>query len=344
MTSPQPAGQPGDESAGPLLTPSGELVSDLWLDQPDAHHRVETRQAAGEIAAHQAEALLRFLDRGYLTFTLDLDPRVVADVEASVERLWQERPPTVACAYHSQLRPFDQVEPRKARRPSYRIADLHSFSQGALELYLDRQIFDWVELIFGQKAVATQSLYFEYGSQQRLHRDPVFVHHTPPSHLLAAWVALEDIHPDSGPLLHVAGSHRLPYYQFEPGEFRFDPARQGYAEEQAMEEFLEVTCRERGLEAVPFTPRLGEALIWHASLIHGGSRPRDPDRTRKSFVVHYATFGNHECLTQLVEEEVPDDGGALVTRRQSYTTRQLLSRDRCYGFDNPLHHRRLRGG
>src|SRR6266516_4337125 len=77
--------------------------------------------------------------------------------------------------------------------------------------------FRFVELIFGAPAIAFQSLYFEYGSQQGLHRDPMFVVTDPPSHLLASWVALEDITPDSGPLAYVPGSQHLPWYEFEPG-------------------------------------------------------------------------------------------------------------------------------
>jgi len=34
----------------------------------------------------------------------------------------------------------------------------------------------------------------------------------PEGYLVGAWVAVEDIHPDSGPLVYYPGSHRLPYY------------------------------------------------------------------------------------------------------------------------------------
>ena len=78
-------------------------------------------------------------------------------------------------------------------------------------------MFRMVELIYDQPAISFQSLYFEYGSQQALHRDPMFVVTDPPSHLLASWVALEDIAPDSGPLAYVPKSHRLPWFEFEPG-------------------------------------------------------------------------------------------------------------------------------
>ena len=98
------------------------------------------------------------------------------------------------------------------RRVRYRLHDIHAVCPPALELYLHPDIFKYVELIFDQAAVAFQSLYFAFSAEQSLHRDPIMVRVTPKSHMLAACVALEDIHHDSGPLMVVPGSHRIPYY------------------------------------------------------------------------------------------------------------------------------------
>jgi hypothetical protein len=43
----------------------------------------------------------------------------------------------------------------------------------------------------------------------------------------------------------------------------------------------------QGLSRQCFTPRLGEALIWSANLLHGGSAVLDPSLTRWSQVTHY---------------------------------------------------------
>ena len=105
------------------------------------------------------------------------------------------------------------AEEEHDRRGGCRIHDIHSHCPAALALYLDRQIFDWVRLFLGEEPVAIQSLYFEYGSEQALHRDPVVVPIQSHGHMIAAWIALEDIGPDCGPLIYVPGSHRLPYFE-----------------------------------------------------------------------------------------------------------------------------------
>jgi ectoine hydroxylase-related dioxygenase (phytanoyl-CoA dioxygenase family) len=321
--------------SGPL-TREGLLASDLWLDQPDAHAQIAQRLAAGTHTGEQAEKLRCFVDRGYLTLALDLADEVYADVWAAVERLWREKPWSVAFAYHSPLKVFALADEARDRRPSCRIADLHSESSGALALYLNRQIFDYVELIWGQPAVATQSLTFEYGSQQALHRDPVHVHTSPPSHLVAAWIALEDIGPRCGALTYIPGSHRLPYWRDAKGDYRLHQASHGEAEIRAALDFDLAQCARRGLAPELFTCRRGEVLIWHHSLLHGGSPPEDPALTRKSFVVHFSTQANYKRLRQTVLEPARDAAGNLVERSHTFGTDRLLERDGCRGFDNPL--------
>lgn len=315
------------------LRGDGLLASDLWGDQPGAERRIERLLKRGEIDPQQAALLARFVESGYLTFPLDLPAQVYADLLDDVERLWRERPHDLAFARVGPLIPFSAAAPEE-RQPSYRLSDLHSHSDAALALYLNKSIFALVELILGQPAVATQSLFFEFGSQQALHRDPVFVQTRPPSHLVAAWIALQDIDPRSGPLLYVPGSHRLPYHQFEPGKHLFDHSRHGPAEAQAMERFDREQYERRGMKPVAFTPKRGEVLLWHHSLLHGGAGIEDPGATRRSFVVHYSTRATFKIRRQRFAEPVPGD--AAQTRYRIMETETLLRRDGCHGLDNPL--------
>ena len=123
----------------------------------------------------------------------------------------------------------------------------------------------------------------------------------------------------------------MPYYQIEPGEYRFNHHEHGDVEAQAMTEFEIEQCRRQGMEAVPFLPKRGEVLLWHHSLLHGGS-PGDLTITRKSFVVHYTTMGRYESTSQslLVEGEGGDH------HLQAFETFKVLGRNRCYGFDSPV--------
>ena len=56
-----------------------------------------------------------------------------------------------------------------------------------------------------------QTITSHKGSQQQEHSDSIHMTTYPIGYLTAAWVAFEDIHPDSGPLVYYPKSHRLPY-------------------------------------------------------------------------------------------------------------------------------------
>ncbi len=316
------------------LDPQKRLASDLWLDQPDAHRQIDRKLQDGLISSEQAGKLRQFVDQGYFRFSLNVPDMLYQQLEEGVDRIWKEKPLDLAFAHSGALTSMADSQEARHRTPPYRIADLHSHLPAALDLYLNAQIFSWIDLVFGSPSVAFQSLYFQYGSRQSLHRDPVYVATTPPSHLLAAWIALEDISPDCGPLCYLPGSHKLPYYEFSPGRITIDPGEDYLPAFEATRD----ECARRGLQEETLTCKKGEVLIWHASLVHGGSAVRDSGQSRRSFVIHYSTRGNYLTRGAAYEKSVLLDfrGRRRESIRFWQTTEHLLERDGCAGFGNPL--------
>ncbi len=316
-----------------MSEPAGiHLDSGLWIDRPDAAERIAARRRAGELTADDAERLTFFAEQGYLVLDLEVPETTLDGLVAGVDRLWRERPHDLAYAYDGPARRFSRADEARERRRRYRIHDPHSHLEEALALYLDSQLSAWVARILGEEPVAIQSLFFEFGSEQTMHRDPMVVPTGAPGHMVAAWIALEEITPDCGALVYVPGSHRLPYYEFAPGEWMFDGSRMGEAEIGAGREWYDRRQRERGLAPRLFTARKGEALIWHASLFHGGAPVTDPESTRRSFVVHYSTRRTYPERS-LTLAEPDEDGGE---RPVVWATRELVERGGRRGFENPL--------
>ena len=102
--------------------------------------------------------------------------------------------------------------------------------------------------------------------------------------MAASWVALEDVSPESGELEYYVGSHRLEDYLFD-GRFKWMPFRS--PEYSAFVESLHVRSHAQGLPRQRFLPRKGDALIWSADLVHGGSAGARAGITRQSLVTHY---------------------------------------------------------
>ena len=186
----------------------------IWLDESSAQRAISEKERAGAITATEAANLKKFSEDGYFIVPVELTAGDVATIDGDVDRLWRERPSDVAFAYDSPPRRFSEAVAASDRRPRYRIHELHSASDVALRLYLHPLLHRYASLLLGETAVATQSLYFEFGSQQALHRDSTVVPTPEFGRLVAAWIALEDIAPESGPLMYVPQSQRFPFYEF----------------------------------------------------------------------------------------------------------------------------------
>jgi ectoine hydroxylase-related dioxygenase (phytanoyl-CoA dioxygenase family) len=327
--SPSEAESPSDAEPR-LLDAEGRMVSDLWLDQPDTQARLEARYAEGSLSAADAIRLGHFAEHGFLTTHIDLDAAATATLDDEIGRLWQERPANLAVAVPgpdipTSFEDFDGPE----RQVGYRIPDLHGSSQSALGLYLHPEIFRLVDLIFGEESIAFQSLYFEYGSAQAVHRDPMFVQTRPVPHLVAAWIALEDITPDSGPLIYLPGSHRFPWFEFSENSVAMKPgARAG--ESEYTEWNREFLLREPRAWKRLLAKR-GDVFLWHAGLMHGGSKIQNREQTRKSFVVHYSTAANYHRRTAYMR--VLDRGRM---RTYSASTSAIVLAPGARGLDSPM--------
>lgn len=316
------------------------LKSDLWLDQPDAEERIKAKRKQGELSEEEAQKLEQFAEQGFLTFQLEGCEELFEQALQDVDRIWKERPVDLAYAYTGEVASMADADERRERRPLCRILDLHSHSCAAGELYLHPQIFAWTDRIFGQPSAAYQSVFFEWGSRLPLHRDAAYIPLTPAAHLLGVWIALEDVHPDSGPLAYIPRSHRLPYFEFEPGRIAIRPHEENYF---AAHKFNMAQCVDQGLAEQLFRARRGQVLIWHASLIHGGSRPADSRRSRRSLVVHFST--RQHCKQRAGAYLKKVRGRLLRLEQRSFwaTTERLLEANGCVGLDNPLRGLRPRG-
>ena len=319
------------------LGSDGLLRSDLWVDRPDAAQEAERRVAAGLLTEEEAANLVKFARDGYFVFKPSIPDELFEAIDADVERLWREQPPWMSFAYNSLLTRFGVGGDEEKRRPSSRIADLHDFSAAALELYLHPDLFRYVELILGQPAVATQSLYFQWGSLQALHRDPIHVRMRPPAHLVASWFALEDIRPGSGELHYVPGSQKAPYFEFEPGRYFFDHKKDATERAREAERWDLERCAERGLKEEALLCKQGECLVWHHSLLHGGSPLDDERKTRKSFVVHYTSAANMPSTRNSYVDRfaAPLEGESSPPVR-IYESDRLHRMRGCRGFRSPL--------
>ncbi len=172
---------------------------------------------------------------------------------------------------------------------------------------LDGRVRAITRQLLGEPAVLCNSLTFTKGSQQTEHIDSLYLPPPTPGKLVAAWVALEDAHPDAGQLFYFPGSQHIPRYTFGGGGHRGVPAEMG-----DWMGYIRARITAAGLTRETFAAHKGDLFLWSADLVHGGSPITDPARTRRSLVCHYLT---HPDARTLGFDCVPEGDDAYWSRR-----------------------------
>jgi ectoine hydroxylase-related dioxygenase (phytanoyl-CoA dioxygenase family) len=185
----------------------------------------------------------------------------------------------------SDLEGLFSEEPRQEDGVLYypkRIQDAWKINESVKAIALDPTVLAVLEQLYGRRPLPFQTLNFRVGTEQAAHSDTVHFNCEPPGFMAGAWVALEDMDMDNGPLVYYPGSHELPEISMKDVGVEGDPSEYGH-----YERFMIEQIERRGLEPQYATIRKGELLVWSANLLHGGSPQRDRQRTRHSQVTHY---------------------------------------------------------
>ncbi len=173
-----------------------------------------------------------------------------------------------------------------ARLGGPRIQDAWQNDDDVKAIAANPQIISLLSRIYQRQAIPFQTLNFPVGTQQHPHSDSVHFSSMPERFMCGVWLAFEDIHPDAGPLVYYPGSHKWPVITNAMvgrlGWQTHSDNAQAYAE-AAWRGLIEAT----GIRPATFAARRGQALIWAANLLHGGSARNNLELTRWSQVTHY---------------------------------------------------------
>lgn len=167
-----------------------------------------------------------------------------------------------------------------------RVQDAWKFDDDVRAIACNDAVLDLLSKIYGRRAFPFQTLNFPVGTQQHCHSDSIHFSSVPERFMCGVWLAMEDIHPDAGPLMYYPGSHKWPIIYNDMLGKRIGSERVHLAQ-APYEEVWEALVEATGVQPEYFCPKKGQALIWAANLLHGGSRQKDPAHTRWSQVTHY---------------------------------------------------------
>jgi hypothetical protein len=166
------------------------------------------------------------------------------------------------------------------------------------DISLYRPMMQLMKELIGNNMVLHLNLTGYKSTERDFHQDQYLNPYHVASNYIAVWIALDDIHPDAGPFQYVPGSNRwgcisqervfeimMKEQGIEPSDPRWPSLTQDWVAQACTDEIIRRSAR-----VVDFLPKKGDVLFWHGRLIHRGSRPRDPDRERKSLIAHYSSI------------------------------------------------------
>jgi hypothetical protein len=275
-----------------------------WFDQPDAMRILERRRTDESLGDKDFEALRHWAEYGYIV-TEGVVPE--ADVEGmlnDLDAVWTTKEPISKLVIddlrllpedpvgfpHEKLVVLDQdTKERLKRECHWRIHAFCLYSQATRRIFENAELIRLCSLVLGRQANPLYTINFTFGSMQTLHQDSAvfFIH--PMDNIIGAWLACEDIHPDSGPLVYYPGSQKEELFT---GFDNYPQTNLKTCDRAMMDAYnanLERVASR--YERKTFIAKKGQVFLWHGMLIHGGDAIRNPSLTRKSYVCHYIPPG-----------------------------------------------------
>ena len=172
----------------------------------------------------------------------------------------------------------------------------HSFEQGTPAQFSDKilrvlsfnAIQEALSEISGKPAnfKLFQTMFFDHTSTNA-HQDWVYLDSRPNGHLIAAWVALEDIHPEGIRFFVYPGTQNFyPKAEYNNTSIKsIDDVYAGFTTEIA-------TLIESG-EYTMYAPALqkGDIFFWGSRIVHGSTPGTNPDLRRRSIAAHFIPDG-----------------------------------------------------
>src|SRR5579862_8560582 len=179
----------------------------MWIDRADFEQQLSRRVASGELSPALARDIRQFERDGYIIFEGAAPDDDLTKFETAISTAFRNGHEHLI----SQLPGSGANQPVVAgmNRRGTRIVDSFTALPSALNLLSSPRLTQFMRSVFDERPLLFQSISFDMGSGQGMHRDTAYVVVDRPMEMLACWIALEDVRPGSGELQYIVGSHRL---------------------------------------------------------------------------------------------------------------------------------------
>lgn len=230
-------------------------------------------------------------ENGYIVLKGFLKPKGVQAYLDELDSLWENRDrednPLVIDFWEGELtghRMHFKNAPDGSRQYINKLNDVHFVSEICRNLILDKALATVLTELLGGDPLAIGTLTFEKGSEQENHFDTYYMPAPCAGEMVVSSIFLEKVGNEAGPVRVFPQSHLIPPYRFSDGNIYVSDK---HSEMPLAKEYIQKELAEREIVEEVITGDIGDVLIWHGQLYHGGTPIKDRTLTRKSLVTHY---------------------------------------------------------
>jgi ectoine hydroxylase-related dioxygenase (phytanoyl-CoA dioxygenase family) len=173
-----------------------------------------------------------------------------------------------------------------------RVIEFWRRSRLCAELSKNDTVMEFARLAYRRDPLPFSTINFIGSTEQPLHSDAIHFGSYPAGMLLGAWVALEDINVDAGPLVVIPGSHKWPEIHLEDMNLCIPKSPEELKSNYTVYENTVRNLVEKSAIS-PVTALLpkGTCLLWDSNMLHGATKVKNPALSRFSQVTHYHFSG-----------------------------------------------------
>ena len=250
---------------------SYNVLNEPWFESPFFYQLLRKKKASSFLK----KIAISMHENGYATFNLNIKNELIdsvnKDISDALKKGVIKKNPKI---YHYNKFP--------------RIVEAWKFSKNVTKLALNIKLKQILTFLYDSRPLPFSTINFIGGTEQPMHSDYIHFGSLPHKYLAGAWIALEDIHENNGPLSIISGSHKFPLIDYQdlkmPKPTDMSNLEKNY---RVYEKFIKNIIHVKKCKLKKLKIKKGEIIIWAANLLHGGTRMINKKLTRKSQVVHF---------------------------------------------------------
>jgi phytanoyl-CoA hydroxylase len=277
-----------------VYTQADWLRDELAFDKPD--FCVDEISSSVHSVSNINDALIDFKNNGIAIFKNVINKDLIKIFNHEIDYLKNNyKQFELKAEYRGVQLDLKRMTPEQVKSSGTKFNSIHTLSKTAQKISLNKKLVEFLTAYFGSAPAILQSLTFVKGSQQPPHLDYPYVKTQKRIPVLgASWIALEDISEDAGALEYYLGSHKIcrnKLFDWGKGSILFEEGSKFTPME--FSRYLESLMEENKIKKSTYCPRVGDLLIWHPLLVHGGGEIKNDSLTRKSYVTHYTSLESY---------------------------------------------------